>query len=145
MKTKKLLIGAFENVSDAKNALGRIKKATWNRADLALIVPRKSSPDVVQGIDFELASESFLDLPRKDFSPLWPGLRQESLAGVGEVLIGQGRSHEPEPLSLDLSQPELEMIKQPLKQHKIITVLKANPEDLPKLRLIMETDGAELL
>ena len=70
MKTKKLLIGAFENVSDAKNALGRIKKATWNRADLALIVPRKSSPDVVQGIDFELASESFLDLPRKDFSPL---------------------------------------------------------------------------
>lgn len=145
MKTKKLLIGAFENLGDAKNALGRIKKATWNRTDLALIVPRNSSPGAAQEYAFELASESFLDLPRREVMPFQPGLRQESLAGAGEVFIGEGLSSQPDPLNLDLSQPELEKVKQHLQQHKVITLLKANPEDLPKLRLIMETSGAELL
>lgn len=145
MKSKKLLIGVFENMTDAKNALGRIKKATWNRADLALIVPQKSHRGMSGDVDLELASESFLDLPHQGHLPLQSGLRPQTISGVGEVLIGQGRNNGLVPQGLNLSQPEFERIQQSLQEHRLLAVIKADPGVLPKLRLILETSGANIL
>lgn len=76
------IVGVFSNVNDARNALGRIKKESWNRAEISVLI-KQPSPET----SYEFG-EDFSRQQRQRRKVMWSGLKQEFIDGVGMVQIG---------------------------------------------------------
>jgi hypothetical protein len=144
------IYGIFSNVNDAKQAFGSIKKESLNQADLTIVFANDQETKANHRKDnYEFATEYFIETPRNS-PPSWPGLKEESLSGIGKIQIGFNiptKSGNPsEPItSMQLAEGDLGIIEREIKAHKVVTIIEAEPEFVPKLRLILESNGAEII
>ncbi len=137
------IFGIFSNTEDSRNVLGRVKKESWNRAEITLVIPEPTVKQPRNEDHFELGSEFFLD--RKD-QPIssWPGLQASYLEGAGNIRVGTtARQHPPgilEPLG-----PELDLLQREVRNQKIVALIDVEPELIPRIRVILESKGAEII
>ncbi len=146
---KRRIIGIFSSIGDAKNALGQIKKESWNQTELTVIIQDKNeNRNPEDKTHMEIATENFLENQGAGSGPniLWPGLKEEQLSGIGTVKIGYSspnRKHGIVLASQNLSEAELDFIGQKLVAQKVVVLIEVEDQFLPKLRFIMATNGAE--
>ncbi len=151
---KQRILGVFHNIDDAKSALGQIKKESMNQAELTVIIGDRFHIRTRESQTlFETAAEDFADqnLGSRDsesrIDHFWPGLKEEQLLGIGVVKVGH---NSPDPNDVQsawrqkLTETALQIIGAEIAAKKIITFIEFDPRFLPKLRFIMETNGAEL-
>jgi hypothetical protein len=147
---KRRIIGIFNSISDAKNALGQIKKESWNQTELIVIIGEKNENRIMENKIFsEMATENFLENPGTEphMSVLWPGLKEEQLSGIGTVRIGHSSPDQERDLASlpqKLSETDLDFIGRELAAQKIVTLIEVEEQFLPKLRFIMAINSAEL-
>jgi len=149
---KRKLFGVFNSVGDAKNALGLIKKESWNQAELMVIMGEPELNRVKENNpDFEAADANFLannsPIADRQINQIWPGLKDVKLAGVGTVKIGynaQAEANNEFALNQKLSETDLKLVGQEIASKKIIAYIEIEEQFLPKLKLIMAANGAEL-
>jgi hypothetical protein len=146
---KQKIYGIFSNIDDAKQALGSIKKELLNLADLTIIFSDDQEPHVSRRRNnFEFATEYFIESSQRS-TLIWPGLKEEDLSGVGKIQIGSNHSSElnssPSSQISNLADEDLGIIEREIKTNKVVAIIEAEPELLPKLRLILESNGAEII
>jgi hypothetical protein len=144
---KEKLFGVFSNIDDAKSALGQIKMESWNRADLTVLFSGQKIDKERREDDFELAAEYFLNDSQRTPPPIWPGFREENIHGIGKVQIGSSYPVEKESLPgkiEELAGGELETIGREISSQKVVTIIEVEPEIMPKVRFILEKNGAEV-
>lgn len=150
---RRRLFGVFSSIDDAKNALGQIKKESWNQTEFIVIV---GDPDTIRAKEnkahFEMAVENFLNgnhpESERRINHIWPGLKEMELTGVGTVNVGYIEAAEGnnEPmLDQKLSETDIQVVKREISTNKIVALIEVDEQFLPKLRLIMDTNGAELI
>lgn len=150
------IYSVFSNVDDAKQALGSIKKASLNQADLTVVFAEdQENPEMQDKNNYEFGAEHF-GSPFRDAADtfkhnnVWPGLQTEKLAGVGKIHIGSsnirtisGFMDHDHPIGL--AGDDLDVITKQVKANKVVAVIDAEVELIPRVRLILETHGAEIL
>lgn len=150
---KRRLFGVFNSIDDAKNALGQIKKESWNQTEFMVIV---GEPDVNRGDDskahFEMAVENFLSNnhpePGRRMDHIWPGLKEMQLAGIGTVNVGYSipvEGNNEAALDRKLNETEIQLVEREILANKIVALIEVEELYLPKLRLIMDTNSARLM
>ena len=147
---KQRLIGIFNNIGDAKNALGQIKKESWNQTELTVIVKGKNVKQYMENNGtMEIAAKNFIENPvvETGLPIFWPGLKEEWLPGIGTVKIGYNSTGNQDraPLPFKFGDMDLDFIKTKLAADKVVAVIETENLNLPKLRYIMEINGAELI
>ncbi len=138
------IYGLFNNIEDARNALGRIKKESWRRADLSIILPADSERPQENSMEF--AADFSEKRPGSPWSD-WPGLQQEYWEEVGNVRVGStlGDASNPTPsIRENLAGKALQFVQRGIRDSKVVTIIDFEPELLYKLRFILESKGAEL-
>ena len=144
------IYGIFTNVDDAKQAFGSIKKESLNQTDLTIVFANGQETHADHRKDnYEFATEYFIESSR-NAPTSWPGLKEESLFGIGKIQIGFNnptKIDDPSELtrSLPLAEADLGIIEREIKANKVVTIIEAEPELVPKLRLILESNGAEII
>lgn len=144
------LFGIFSSIDDAKAAAGQIKKESWNLADLTIIYSNQehenlSHPNRNED-DYELAAENFLEDPEREPPPVWPGLKEEYLEGIGPVRIGSQTNQESLPGKIvRLAGSDLPAIEREIQSQKVVAMIEVEPEVFRKVRHILEKSGAEIL
>jgi hypothetical protein len=150
---RRRLLGVFNSIDDAKHALGQIKKESWNQAEFVVIVGEPDGNRRKEGNNhFEMAVENFITGKPPEtgrwINHIWPGLKEVELAGVGTVNVGYSAIAEeiPEP-SWDrrFSETDIQVMEREISANKIVALIEVEEQFLPKLRLIMDTNGAELI
>jgi hypothetical protein len=135
----------FTNIEDARNALGRIKKESWHRADLTVILP-EGSPESSNNDSMELAAE--FAAQDRDEKRDWSGLRRDYWDGLGKIRYGTTFRRQPgknQVLPETLAGQALQIVQQGIKDSKVVTIIDFEPELRAKLRVILESRGAEVL
>lgn len=146
------LFGIFSSIDDAKAAAGQIKKESWNQADLTIVYSNQehanlSHPNRNED-DFELAAENFLEDLDREPPPVWPGLKEDYLEGIGPVRIGASNQTGQESLPgkiARLAGGDLPAIEREIQSQKVVALIEAEPEVFRKVRHILEKSGAEIL
>ncbi|HBF36520.1 MAG TPA: hypothetical protein DDW50_04285 [Firmicutes bacterium] len=145
---RRKLYGIFSNIDDAKQALGNIKKESLNLADLTVIFADNGEVrDRKREFDFEVSSEN-LGKPPQDMNRLWPGLQSQNLFGIGKIQIGSSLNHQlhnSSELNLHLDESDLAVIGPQVKANKVAAIIETEVDLLPKLRFILESNGALIL
>lgn len=150
---RRILFGVFNSIDDAKHALGQIKKESWNQTEFMVIV---GEPDANRSDEnkahFEMAGENFLNNNQPETGPrinrVWPGLKMMEMAGVGTVNVGYSLPVEGNTKAVmdrKLSERDIQVVEREISAHKIVALIEVDEQFLPKLRLIMDTNGAELV
>ncbi len=151
---RRRLFGVFNSIDDAKSALGQIKKESWNQTKFMVIVGDPDIKPVKESkAHFEVASENFLNGNHhpesgRRIDHIWPGLKEKELTGVGTVNVGYSTAAEGnnEPsLEQKLSEIDIQVVEREISANKIVAFIEVEEHFLPKLRLIMDTNGAELV
>jgi hypothetical protein len=133
------MVAFFTNISDAKIALGQLKKEYWNQANLAAVYAIPVQSDFERN-RYEFAMEEF-GMPLNDSESLWPGVKESEISDGGKVCLGAT------PGSYDAVIKLLESdtsIKDEL-PGKVITILDTEPENHPRFRLVLESNGGEVI
>jgi hypothetical protein len=150
---RRRLFGVFNSIDEAKNTLGQIKKESWNQTEIMVIV---REPDGNREIEteghYEMAGENFLSDPSPEtgrrIDRLWPGFKEMELAGIGSVNIGYSTpvegNNEPA-IVQQLNEKNIQVVEREISGHKVVALIEAEEQFLPKLRFIMDANGAELL
>lgn len=155
---KRKLFGVFNSVDDAKNVLGLIKKESWNQAELMVIMGERAGADhngaKKSNPNFEAAAENFLTnnspASARQINHIWPGLKDVEIAGIGIVKIGYSAPAEANNESIinqklgELNEIDIKAVEREIAAKKIVAYLEIEEQFLPKLRLIMASNGAEL-
>lgn len=132
----------FNQLNSAKAALGQIKKSSWNKADLSVIY----ADQPLFGQDdnrYEIAVEGFIEHNLKKNPEKWPGLKTAYLEGVG--VIHYASEHGEELASIISNRDSDHWLIDELASAKIVAVIDTEPEKAPKLRLILENSGADVI
>jgi hypothetical protein len=143
------IYSVFSNLDDAKQAFGSIKKASLNQADLTIIFADEQQHQIGKRNDnYEFAGEYLIE-PASN-STIWPGLQTQILAGIGKVQIGlcginQTDKQMKEPNLIQQVGEDLGLIEREIKSDKVVAIIETDSELLPKLRLILESNGGEIL
>lgn len=135
------IYASFTHLNTAKKVLGRIKKNSWNRADLSVIYADPSEPRT-EDSKYEMAVEGFIEnnLPKNPNSR-WPGLKTAYLDGVGAVNYA---SPDGKGLAEIIADHPSELVNE-LASAKTVAVIDTDPELVPELRMILESNGAEII
>lgn len=150
---KRRLLGVFNSIDDAKHALGQIKKEGWNQTQFMVIVGEPdANRDNQRKTHFEIAGENFLEnnhpATGSGINRVWPGLKEMELAGVGTVNVGYNipveESNE-SAMNQQLSETDIQVVEREIFANKIVALIEVEEQFIPKLRFIMDTNGAELL
>lgn len=148
------IYGIFSNVDDAKQAFGRIKKASLNQADLTIVFADNRENHVTKGNNnYEFAAENFgesLKDTAHTRTSIWPGLQTENLSGIGKIQIGSSNNQKiadsvDHDRAIQLVGDDLAIIAQQVKANKVVTIIEAEAELVPQVRLILESNGAEII
>jgi hypothetical protein len=137
----KKIYAAFERVENAKAAVGRIKKESWNRAGLSVILPEKLNANNEED-RYEFGHEHFLDTPYSHEHSEWPALQERELNGVGKVKMGANHK----PFSGEASEEvkiSKELVIEGLKKNKVVALIETEDELASKIETILESEGAE--
>ncbi|HBE78480.1 MAG TPA: hypothetical protein DDW65_12000 [Firmicutes bacterium] len=141
----------FSNVNDAKQAFGSIKKASLNQADLTIIFADEQQHQIGKRNDnYEFAGEGEYVIEPPANTIIWPGLQTQILAGIGKVQIGLCGSNQTdnqmgESNLIQQVGEDLRIIEREIKSDKVVAIIETDSELLPKLRLILESNGGEIL
>ena len=136
----KTIYATFERIENAKAAIGRGKKESWNQAHFMIIFPE--IPPVEED-RFEFGAEHFLGPPDSADFYQWPALREHEIEGIGQVKMAI--SFKPEPGLNVRNQPTLmdkELIADGLKKNKITVLIEVEDEIVPKMETILASEGA---
>ncbi len=146
------IIAAFPSLTDARVALGMIKKADL-KADLTVLYALNADCERENRIkeDYELGEELIPLTTEITPQPVWSGLNEENVAKLGRVQMGTNRAFRPlkkgirTPAQYGLTTSDLHLIQGELRQNKVIGVAEIAPETLARVRMILESNGAEIL
>lgn len=133
------IVSFFNNIDDAKNAFGRIKKESWNKANLAVLF-RETGSENPAGAGYEFASDNWMTV--SNLATAWPGVDQVELSGIGRVYLG---TNFPDLRTINSLTREHPGLKQGLQEQKIVTVVEVNPEIQNRVRVILASNGAEII
>jgi hypothetical protein len=150
---RRRLFGVFNSIDDAKHALGQIKKEGWNQTRFMVIVGETDANRMNEGkAHFEMAGENFLNNNHPEtgtgINRVWPGLKEMELTGVGTVNVGYSipvEENNEAAINQKLSETDIQVVEREIFANKIVALIEVEEQFLPKLRLIMDTNGAELL
>ncbi|MGE5582498.1 MAG: hypothetical protein ACM3X9_08150 [Bacillota bacterium] len=147
---KRKIYGVFSNLDDAKSAVGSIKKVSFNRTNLTVVFSGDDRGGQHQpGIDFEFSSEFLPAGGREKAVPPLRGVKEENLPGVGKVQIAanivQNFTDNDQPASMGLTGRDLGVVERMVKDDKVLAIVEADADLLPKLRFILESNGAEVI
>jgi hypothetical protein len=141
---RRKIYGIFSNIDDAKQALGNIKKESLNLADLTVVFADNSGTldRKKRESDFEFADD-YGETTQMNRS--WPGLQSQNLYGIGKIQIGSSQYQQsetsPKPLQC-LDENDLAIIGPQLKANRVAAIIESDIDLLPKLRFILESNGA---
>ncbi len=140
----KKIYAAFQRIENAKAAVGRVKKESWNQAGLTVIFPGEP---MVKTDDnrFEFGDEYFLDSLHSRKRSEWPALQDKEIDGIGKVKMAV--SYKPDnssPLREDPDGMNRELIASGLKKSKVMVIIEADDEISSKITAILESEGAEI-
>jgi len=146
------IIVAFPKIMDARLALGLIKKTDLS-ADLTVLYAPNAGRQKSNNFepDYEFGAELLPLETQTDPTPVWSGLNEETLGTLGKVKVGSNQSFHPmkngirTPIQYGLTASDLHLIQGELRQNKVIGVIEITPESFSKVRLILESNGAEIL
>lgn len=140
----KRIYAAFERIENAKAAVGRIKKETWNQADLAIILSEETT--VNSGDNrFEFGDEHFLDSPYSRNYSKWPSLQDKEIDGIGRVKMAISFKPHTGPDSREVTDIiDKELLADNLKKNKIMAIIETEDDITPKIETILESEGAEV-
>lgn len=130
------IYGVFNTLSEARFILGLIKKASWNKADLA-VVYRADEPSG----NYEIAAEDFLSQRSSVNARSWPGLKSGYLAGIGGVRFGSSGNVA---VCLEKDGQYWECLKKELSENRIIVIIEARPEVTSLIRQLLTDTGNEI-
>lgn len=137
----KKIYAAFERVENAKAAVGRIKKETWNRAGMSVILPEKRNLNNEEH-SFEFGHEHFLDTPYSQENSDWPALHEHEFDGIGKVKMAVNHK----PYSGEVSEGvkiSKELVIDGLKKNKVVALIETEDEIVSKIEKILESEGAD--
>ncbi len=77
------IVGVFTHVDDARNALGRIKKAGWDQTEISVFIKQPA-----RDFSNEFADDFSMERNIKQRRLHWEGLKQETITEIGLVQIG---------------------------------------------------------
>lgn len=140
----KTIYAVFERVENAKAAVGRSKKESWNQADFMVIFPE--NPSAKLGEDrFEFGEELFLDSPDSPNTPQWPALQEQEIEGIGRVKMAISYKPDLSPnRRAESTSMNKELIIDALKKNKIMTIIEADDGIVSQIGTILESEGAEI-
>lgn len=140
----KEIYAAFERVENAKAAVGRVKKESWNRAGLVVIFPGESM-DKTDDKRFEFGNESFLDTPYSKKNSQWPALQDKEIDEIGKVKMAV--SFKPDTsteIITDYGSMNKELIASGIKKNKVVVIIEADDEIVSQIETILESEGGEI-
>lgn len=128
------IYGIFQNLNDAKIAIGKVKVTAWNRARITLIYP-ESSQDAEDNY-YEFGSANFIanTIP---VSPTWNGLKVQEIPGIGKVKIAT--------IDHQINQHDLTFLQRSISEQKVSVVIEVEPELSEKVHYLLENQGADVL
>jgi len=138
---REAIYGVFQQIEDARSALGQVKKASWNRAWVSVIYPESKEADP-GNLRWETAAEGFIGDNSSKTKERWSGLKTGYLDGVGSVKYGSLAG------GADLISTVKNRgngLQQALSDGKVVAIVEAEPEAMDEVRLILENCGAALL
>ncbi len=141
----KTIYAAFERVENAKSAVGRVKKESWNQAGLMVISPGTESMTENDANQFEFGNEHFLETPYSRKISEWPALQDNEINGIGKVKMAVNLK--PEAVRKESQEPIMmnkELIADGLKKNKVIAIIEADDEIISKIETILESEGADI-
>lgn len=138
------IYATFKRIGNAKAAVGRAKKESWDRANFTIISPWTPLANTDADL-FEFGAEAFLDYPESFEIHQWPALQEHEIDGIGKVKMAVD-------FKLDLGQKAMdslnlidkELIIAGLKDNKITAIIEAEDEIVPKIETILKSEGAEI-
>jgi hypothetical protein len=137
------IFGIFSSPEDSRNALGRVKKESWNRAEITVVIPEPNAKHSRTDDRFELGAEFFLDRKEQPVST-WPGLQASYLEGAGNIKVGTTALQHP-PGILEPLGSGLDLVQREIQNQKIVAIIDVEPELIPRIRVILESKGAEII
>lgn len=141
----KTIYAVFERVENAKAAVGRCKKESWNQADFVVILPEKPSSKKIGDDRFEFGEELFLNSPDSPNTFQWPALQEQEIEGIGRVKMAI--SFKPDYSLNTRAESTLinkDLIVDGLKKNKIMTLIEADDAIVSQIETILESEGAEI-
>ena len=137
------IYATFERIENAKAAVGRAKKESWDQAVFTIISPGKPLVNDDANL-FEFGDEAFLDHPELPDGFQWPALQEHEIDGIGRVKMAVSFKPGPGQKLRDQSKINRELIKAGLKENKITAIIEADEEIVPKIEMILMSEGAEI-
>lgn len=137
----KRIYAAFERVENAKAAVGRVKKESWNRAGITVILPGKTDVKTDEH-RYEFGDEHFLDTPYSRETSEWPALQDREVDGIGKVKMAVNY----QPYSVEANEEvevNKEIVAEGLKKNEVVAIIEADDEIVSKIETILESEGAE--
>ncbi|NLY75616.1 MAG: hypothetical protein GX075_09960 [Firmicutes bacterium] len=137
------IYASFERLENAKAAVGRIKKASWNRAEIVVLA--SSEPGVDPGAArYEFADEHFLDSPVTRRETQWPVLKEQEIEGLGKVFLAA--SFRPDDVNRYNHWPAVnpELTAADLKKNRVVAIMEVAAELSGKIKTILQSEGAEI-
>lgn len=137
------IYATFGRIGNAKAAVGRVKKESWNRADFTIISP--GTPLATTDADlFEFGAEAFLDYPESSEIYQWPALQEYEIDGIGKVKMAVSFKPDLGQKSDLLNAIDKELIIAGLKENKITAIIGVDDEIAPKIETILKSEGANI-
>ncbi len=137
------IYASFERLENAKAAVGRIKKAGWNRADIVVLTSGEPevAPDTAR---YEFADEHFLDSPVIRRETQWPVLKEQEIDGLGKVYLAANIRPDEVDRHQQLPAVNLELTARDLKKNKVVAIMEVDAELSGKVKTILQSEGAEI-
>lgn len=134
---EKIIYAIFNTLSEARTILGLIKKASWSKADLAMVFRSEEPVD-----DYEMASENFLSTRPPGNLGNWPGLKSAYWTGIGGVCFASSNK---DFFRLENNKEyHRELLKKALSQNRIVIIIKAQSEVTSRVRQLLCDTGNEV-
>ncbi|HOJ78099.1 MAG TPA: hypothetical protein PLZ08_07095 [Bacillota bacterium] len=128
------IYGIFQNLNDAKIAIGKIKVTAWNRARITLICPETNQD--TQDNYYEFGCANFIANTMPVLSN-WNGFKEQEIPGVGKVKVAT--------IDHRINQHDLSFLRRAISEQKVSVVIEVEPELSDKVHYLLENQGADVL
>ena len=143
---KQKIYAAFNNLDDAKLAMGSIKKENLNQANLKVIFLTDQTGKDFQKDHYEFGEEFFPPNIPTNSHLVWPGVKVVNILGLGKVQIAVNTPlpHERN-FGSELVDEDLKIVEPEVKAQKIVAIIEAETDLIPKFKFILQSNGAEII
>lgn len=139
---REAMYGVFNQIGDARSALGQVKKASWNRTRISVIYPEMVETGSKENSRLEMAAEGFIEDNQPKAREEWPGLKTGYLDGVGSVKYG---SMTGETDLMSTVRNGENGLQQALSAGKVVAIVEVDPEAAREVRLIFDSCGGTVV